>query len=156
MKIKLADIVEQLEMTTDTGNSFLNRTTGELFYMPDDIFGYVEDADENDDYQDLAEWERELVLIAKDINETNNYVRLPGKFDLNEYDIMEKFCLSIGDDKLREMLYYSIKGSGAFRRFKENIRSYGIEADWFEYKKDELRRVAIDWCESNNIEIDAG
>ena len=68
-----------------------------------------------------------------------------------EYQIMEAFCLSLDDVKLKDKMYYSIKGSGAFRRFKDNIFEYGIEQNWFKYRRDAFKRIAINWCEENNI-----
>ncbi|UCE04655.1 MAG: hypothetical protein JSW07_13635 [bacterium] len=47
---------------------------------------------------------------------------------------MERFCLSLDDDKLRKDMYYSIKGGGAFQRFKQNIRRFNIEDDWYEFR----------------------
>ena len=64
---------------------------------------------------------------------------------------MEKFCLSLGDKNLSNKLYNSIKGSGAFQRFKKNIYEYGIKKDWFNYRLEAFRQIAIDWCEENDI-----
>jgi hypothetical protein len=35
--------------------------------------------------------------------------------------------LSITDQRISEELYYSIKGKGAFRRFRDMIRRFDIE-----------------------------
>lgn len=43
---------------------------------------------------------------------------------------MEGFCLSTKDEELSDTMYYSLKGSGAFQRFKINILKYGVEKDW--------------------------
>jgi hypothetical protein len=63
---------------------------------------------------------------------------------------MERFCLSL-DDPLRETMYRSIKGSGAFRRFKENIRRYGIEDTWYKYRDEKIKEIAREWCEYYEI-----
>src|SRR3972149_6333319 len=100
MKVKITEIVDQLEISFDTGNSYLNKATGELYYISDDIFGYLDRADEGESFEDLPDWERELVTVAKEINETDSYVQLPSKYELNEYRIMERFCLSLDDEQL--------------------------------------------------------
>lgn len=79
---------------------------------------------------------------------------MPSEFDIHEYRIMERFCLSLENDKLRDIMYYSIKGKGAFRRFKNNIRKYNLEQDWYEYRDEALRTIAIEWCEENGIEYE--
>ncbi|MHC4632348.1 MAG: UPF0158 family protein, partial [Planctomycetota bacterium] len=46
------------------------------------------------------------------------------------------------------------KGRGAFRRFNDAIRDYGIADDWYKYRDDALKEIAIEWCEENGIEFD--
>ena len=152
MQIKINGILEQLELSFDTGKSYLNRLTGEFIYISDDIFDYVED----DNLEGLADWEKDLTVIAKEINETDNYVQLPTKYEVNEYAIMEKFCQSVVDDRLKEILYSSIKGSGAFGRFKEIVRKHNIQEDWFSFRTEELKMIATDWCERNKLQLIAG
>lgn len=65
---------------------------------------------------------------------------------------MEDFVLSINDNKLSDELYYAIKGSGAFRRFKDLIQRYGIADDWYKYRDNKYREIAIQWCEENDME----
>jgi hypothetical protein len=64
---------------------------------------------------------------------------------------MESFCLSIPDEKLSELLLNQIRGSGAFRRFKDTIYRYGIEKDWFRFRADAYKEIAIDWLENNDL-----
>jgi hypothetical protein len=45
-------------------------------------------------------------------------------------------------------------GSGAFGRFKDAIHYYDIAEDWYKYRDNALRQIAIDWCQENNIEFD--
>lgn len=64
---------------------------------------------------------------------------------------MEEYCLEIEDDNIREAMYSSIKGRGAFRRFKDNINRFGIEEHWYKYRDEAIKRIAIEWCEGNGI-----
>lgn len=64
-----------------------------------------------------------------------NYIPIPSKFDINEYSIMEEFCIDIDDDKLNDELYSAIKGRGAFRRFKDLIQRNGLADDWYTYRE---------------------
>ncbi len=61
-------------------------------------------------------------------------------------------ALSIDDEKIRNIVYSSIKGSGEFRRFKDNIHKYDITDEWYEYKSEALKQMAIDWCKENSVE----
>jgi hypothetical protein len=101
---------------------------------------------------DYPEWQQDNIRIAKDfIENEDNYLALPDKFDFNEYQIMEKFSLSLQDQEASELLYSSIKGKGAFRRFKDAVQRLKLSDEWFAYRDAALRQLAIDWCESNQI-----
>jgi len=67
---------------------------------------------------------------------------------------MEKFCLSLNDSEMSETFYNLIKGSGAFGRFKNAIHEYDIADDWYKYRNDVLREIAIEWCQEKGIEFD--
>ena len=99
----------------------------------------------------FPDWQQESIKIAQEILENDDYIPLPDKYEIHEYDIMEKFCLSINDDELRDIMYYSIKGSGAFRRFKDNILRYDIEEDWYKFREEAFREITVEWCEYNKV-----
>jgi len=80
-----------------------------------------------------------------------DYIELPGKWKINEYNIMENFCGSIRNEKISNALYYAIRGRGAFRRFKDAIIRFGIEENWYRFREEALKDIAIRWCERNDI-----
>jgi len=65
---------------------------------------------------------------------------------------MENFCISLDDEKISKPLCQAIFGGGAFNRFNNYIHKYGIADDWYKYRYNSMRRIIIDWCESNNID----
>jgi len=150
MKIKLDDVIEQVELANESSNSYFNKATGEIHQISDEVEMYAEE-DLEDDF--IPEWEKEIIPIAKDIKENpDNYIPFPTQFDIHEYSIMEKFCLSLVNEDLRDTMYSSIKGSSAFQRFKKNIDRFGIVEDWYKFKSDALKEIAIEWCNDNGIE----
>ncbi|MFZ2148196.1 MAG: UPF0158 family protein [Sedimentisphaerales bacterium] len=152
IRIKLNDIIEGLEFESDERNSFLDKKTGEVVSISDEEMQAAED---DEPIEDFPDWQQDFVRIAKEIvDETGNYIALPTKFDIDEYSIMEKFCLSLNDSEMSEELYSAIKGSGAFRRFKDAVQDYGIADDWYKYRNDALKEIAIEWCQENGIEFD--
>ena len=64
---------------------------------------------------------------------------------------MEEFVFSLQDIKIREVLACAISGKGAFRRFKETIKKYGIEDQWYKYQHEQLQKKAIEWCRQNGL-----
>ncbi len=151
MKIKLDDLIEHIEFANESNQSYFNKMTGEIHLIPEEVERYAEQNIEEDDF--IPEWEKEIIPILKNIQQNpDNYIPLPDQFYIDEYSIMERFCLSLQDENLREKMYSSIKGSGAFQRFKNNIHHYGIADDWYKYKDEALKELASEWCEENEIE----
>jgi hypothetical protein len=148
-KVLLRDIVEALEMQTDEFLSFVDLVTGRVETVSRDLLSQAEesDKDEPDDLDD-DEWE-----LAKRIAANAGFVRLPTKFDIHEWSIMEEFSRSLSSDRVREELLDAIHGPGAFRVFKSAIRRLKIESDWFASRDRALREIAIEWCHENGIEI---
>ena len=146
--VKLTDIIEGLEFQSDEGSSHLNTTTGEVVYVTDEE---LRAAEEKEPLDDFPAWQHEAIRIANDILETNYYLPLPTKFDIHEYRIMERFCYSVDDDDMRDALCNAIRGRGAFRYFKDKIHAYGIADDWYQYRDESLREIAIAWCEENGV-----
>jgi len=88
---------------------------------------------------------------SRDIIETDHYLPLPTKFDIHEYSIMERFCLSVDDDDMWDDLCNAIHGRGAFRHFKDRMQAYGITEVWYRYRDAALREMAMAWCEAHEI-----
>jgi hypothetical protein len=146
--ISVKDIVDEMDILSDEISSFLDKRTGELVTLSDEMFSAAE---EDSDIHEYPEWQRELIIKAKEVLESDEYLQLPSKFDIHEYQIMEEFCRALNDRTIRNTLLAAIKGSGAFRRFKDAICTYGIETEWLAYREKELTAIAIDWLKKNNI-----
>jgi len=149
LKVDLEDVLEALELRTRESNYFYYKKTGVVFMIMDDE---LRTGEEDFDLDDFPEWQRENIKAAADIISTDDYIRLPDDYEIDDYSIMEDFCYSIEDEELSEELLYAIRGNGAFRMFKEKIYQYEIEDDWYDYKDQRYREIAIEWCEENNIE----
>ncbi|MEJ2702032.1 MAG: UPF0158 family protein [Sedimentisphaerales bacterium] len=151
-RVRLADIIEGIESQSDENTSFLNAVTGEVVVISD---YEMRAAEESDPIEDFPEWEQDQVSIAREIiAETGDYIPLPTQFDIHEYGMIERFCLSVNDPKLSDLFSGLIRGNGAFRRFKDAVRKHGLEDDWHAYHNEALKEIAIDWCRENDIDWD--
>ena len=146
--VKLKDIIEGLEFLTEEGSSYLNTTTGEVVYVTTEE---LRAAEEDAPLEDFPAWQHDAIRIAGEILATDHYLPLPDRFEINEYRMMERFCLSVDDDDLRDDLCDAIRGRGAFRRFKDRMQAYGIAEAWCRYRDEALREIAIAWCEAHDI-----
>ncbi len=152
IRVKLDEIIDGLESQSDESSSYLNKKTGEVVFITDEELRAARD---DEPIEDFPDWEQDQIRIAREIvAETGDYISLPTKFDMNEYHVMERFCLSVDDPEISDVLYGSIKGNGAFRRFKDAIYRYGIEDEWYSYRDNARKEIAIEWCRENNIEFE--
>jgi Uncharacterised protein family (UPF0158) len=153
MAVRLSDIVDALQMQFDETPSFLDLETGQVVTVPLDLIRaaeeveYEDDEGKDDKSEPDEEWE-----FAKRAAFLDRVKKLPTTFDVHEWAIMEEFSESVESDRTRDDLLSAIHGSGAFRYFKDSIQRYGIEKDWYRFRDQALRRIAIDWCEENDIQ----
>jgi hypothetical protein len=148
LPVKLQNILEGLAFLTDEDSSYLHTMTGEVVYITDEE---LRAAEEEQPLEDFPAWQRDALRIAKDILDTDLYLALPTQFDIHEYQLIERFCLSIEDDNQRDELCQAIRRQGTFHSFQDKIHAYGIAEAWYRYRDEALREMAITWCEEHGI-----
>jgi hypothetical protein len=139
--VSLRDLVDELQTLSHESHVYLKKSTGKAISIRDDDFEMVRNMEEFDEIEEAND-DRETINDAdgysdleieffQDVKNVlamdDDYLKLPGKFDIDEYEIMERFCLSVSDEKTSEVLLGKIHGSGAFSRFKDTIYRYRIE-----------------------------
>lgn len=129
--IKLSNIIDELDMMSSERQSYLNIKTGDIVTISD-YLGSEEDADN----------------IEKN---PDDFALLPTQYDINEYSIMEDFFDEIDDEEIKCKLYESIRGKGAFRRFKNTIYYLNLKDQWYNFRAKAFNKIAIEWCEENDI-----
>jgi hypothetical protein len=154
--VELSKIIEAMEFQGLDGSSYFDKTNAETATFTTEEFQAADNGDSLDDYPEWQHDNLELArkVLAQENNEDksdNRFIGLPTKFDIDEYRIMEKYCFSVGDEKIAEVLYRAIKGSGAFRRFKDSVHQLDVAEDWYQYRDETIKRMAIEWCEQNGI-----
>ena len=146
--VSIKDVVNEMDVLSDEHSAFLNRHTGELVTLSNEEISAAEEDENIDEY---PEWQQDMILKAKEVINSDDYLALPSKFEIHEYHIMEEFCHAVEDDKIRGNLLDKIRGRGAFSRFKNAIRMNGIEEEWYRFRQEELEKIAIEWLEANEI-----
>ncbi|ACL05923.1 conserved hypothetical protein [Desulfatibacillum aliphaticivorans] len=146
-KASLKAIIDEMSMSFDEATSYLEKETGKVFMVSDEAFSLVKDGDDPPDWQ-----EEEVELGKKVLENGESFIELPDKYEINEYGMMEDFIDSLEDERVAEDLSDAIGGKGAFRRFKDGIHHHGVQEDWYKFKDQALKKIAMDWCESEDIE----
>jgi hypothetical protein len=148
LPVKLQDVIDALQFTEDCNSYFLDRRTGEIELITEEVWSAAEDDEPLSSY---PEWERNLILKAREIQNTDHFIELPNKTDINSYEIMERFCHQYQNRQISEKLSAVIKGKGAFRRFKNMIDDLEIHDEWHHFEHQQLEDLAVEWLEANGI-----
>lgn len=119
MTILLKQVIDAIEMACDPYTEFYDRKTGKTVSLPDPMW--------------TGEADEELEALLE--SESDRFLRFPTKFEIHEYSIMESFTEALPAGKIRNELVQAIRGKGAFRRFKNTIRYYGIEQLWYTHNE---------------------
>ena len=136
MKVNLSVVLDAIEMADDNYTYFLDLETGESVFLVDELITGLDNEGLEDEIEENFE----------------RYLRLPTKFEIHEYHIMEEFVWSLPEGRQQDMLERAIQGRGAFRRFKDKVYDLGLEKKWFQYEADTYRKMAIEWCRDHGIE----
>ncbi|MDA8334813.1 MAG: UPF0158 family protein [Peptococcaceae bacterium] len=150
MRVKIEDIVGELDGQPDDWRSFLDVKTGEIVGVT------VEElrAAEEERLDQFPAGQENVINMAAEILDQDRFLPLPTSYKVHEYGIMERYCLSLENDRLSEIMSKAIRGSGAFRRFKDTIERYGLAEDWYAFRAEALREIAVEWCGDNGIEYE--
>jgi len=137
MTIKLEQVLEAIETADDAFTYFYDTQTGETVFLSDEIITGERD-----------EALEELIENAP----AGRFLRFPTKYDIHEYSIMEDFVYSLSPGVARQELANAICGRGAFRRFKNGIRCHRLEQQWYDYRDQAYREIAIRWYQEQGLE----
>ncbi|MDA0831951.1 MAG: UPF0158 family protein [Planctomycetota bacterium] len=148
LPVSLKAIVEEMDMQFDESQAYINKVTGELVTVGEEEMRAAEDGE---DLSDFPEWQQGAIKKAASVLASDDYLQLPDKFDIHEYEIMQRFCWSVKNDNVREELKRAISGKGAFRYFKDTIHQHNIADNWYRYRNTALEEIAAGFLEAHGI-----
>lgn len=139
MKVKLQEVLEALEGAGMEIEYYYDVQNQEILMIFDGMVN--------------GEYNPEL-LEAVSEGFIDEYIPLPGQYDINEYRMMEDFIYELPTGRIQDDLEQAIRGKGAFRRFKDHLYDLGLEQKWYKYRDDSYEKIARDWCKRFGIEIE--
>lgn len=154
-KINLEDIVNELELISDDGISFLNKTTGQFFHFSSKEMEYAENG--IDINRSLPEWQIKKINNVREIFKSNNYVKLPTKNEINEHGLMINFLRNNPNQNLiKEVVNLEQDNNVNYWQLRKVILQFNIGDEWYRYKREAFQKIAIDWCYKNAGSIASG
>lgn len=148
--VSLRDVIDEMEIMSDEARAYINRKTGELITVTDEMFALAEDPDEAEAAPD---WQKEFMPKVREVAASEDFIPLPGKFEIHEWSIMERFARSLTDASVRDDVDSALHGRGAFRRFKDVVHRLGLADEWYRFRDAALAEIAVDFLEANGIEF---
>jgi hypothetical protein len=129
--VTLSKIIDGLEMVDNIVDCYYNQEKDEIFLS------------------NIGEYEK---LTEDEIDELfEESIILPIQYEINENQIMLDFIDTIENEKLKAELQKLIQGKGAFKRFKDYCFESNIIQDWYKYKEQKYKEIAIEWCKQNEL-----
>ncbi|MEN8205428.1 MAG: UPF0158 family protein [Pseudomonadota bacterium] len=147
--VSLKLVVNEMDVISDDVTAYINKKTGELCAISEEEVNIIEAGNEDNEF--IPEWQREILPKVREVLESDDFVALPDQFEIHEYSIMERFCLSLSDEGLQDELLRAIRGSGAFHRFKDAIHRKEIQDDWYRFRSEAFKSIASNFLESEGI-----
>ncbi len=115
-------------------SAFVSRTTGETYWVSDDL---------GDDEE-----------LPEDLDENDDYVEIPHKHDLDlgqelVWRFVNREIPGLGS-KVREIF----GRRGAYRRFKDFLAGLNLLETWYQFENDATERALREWCKDEGLELD--
>lgn len=136
MVIDLEQVLDAMELASYTAESYFDTHNGQVIHL---------------DSRTMDPDEFESACEALEIEPPGRYLRLPAKFEIHEYRLMQNFVYSMPPGAVQDDLAEAITGPGAMARFKDGVRFHGVEHDWYYFRERAYRQMAIQWCEEHNL-----
>ncbi|MGH7612530.1 MAG: UPF0158 family protein [Gemmatimonadales bacterium] len=149
-RVSLKDILEGMEFQSDEVTAYLHRSTARVIAVSDEALQTAEEGVGTDAGIDELELADARGILAGG----DDYLPLPDRFEIDEYRMMERFTAGISDLAAQEQVRDALRGSGAFRRFKDAVRQLGLADEWYRYRDRGYEDVARAWCEEHGIVVD--
>ena len=156
--VNLIDVVDNMGMAYDSVRFLYDREIDEIVMVFTDALNVAEELEEDADLEEAAQHTEsdveEMELAVRIVNDDGSvFVSLPSQWDIDEYSIMCDFVDTLPDSSMRDRLAHKLRGSGAFRRFKDGVHQYDIADAWYRYRDQRLIVIAQRWCQRNDIPL---
>ena len=132
-RIKLEDIIVAIDLPNRDWRSFMNRQTGVIVTIGDDM-AMGPDGE----------------LDPEDIEESDDLLPLPTSAEIDEWSMMEEFAQQ-RPEPLSEELLDGISGRGAFRMFRIIVKRAGVEDEWYRFREKAFASIAREWLDQHAI-----
>ena len=134
---QLQGAVDWVSSDSLMNEAYICRTTGRIFWVPDDL-------ETDDDMEDPPD----------DIQDIEKYVLVP---DSHELDLGNKLAFDFAAQYLADQydeVRTIFRRKGAFGRFKVLLHRQNLLEEWYAFSEEQTRKALTNWCESEGLEVE--
>lgn len=135
MTLDLDDLIDAMMAGERGSEYYLDTRSGEIILRSEQNMS-ARELNEVDDLLDEA-WDHIL--------------EIPDQREVGGLSINRKFIWDLPEGKAKEALNTALSGKGAYRRFKDAARNYGLLDRWYEFEDDYYTQFARNWCQENEV-----
>ncbi len=171
LEVDLSELEIAFDDSSWEHSYYLDRETGEVVMVTDEISHQVEHIYEEDVPGDAAdeevnittilerlslpEWEKDALRKADQVEKGfgERYISVPRSESSDAYRDMEDFISTVRDQRLQARLWQAIEGRHPFRRFKDVLAYSAADQDrWFSFKDNRIRERVLEWLKEEGIQ----
>ncbi len=150
-RLSLQAVVDRLASVGDDETTFVDRGTGRLVTLGDELVANLGADEPLDEALDFSE--AELEDLRRRLR-SGTLLPLPTKAQTKEFQLQERFCAGLPEGPQREQMLKVMRGQTGFRSFEGAVARLGIAEQWQQYRDTAFARVAIVWLERNKLPFD--
>ncbi len=150
-RLSLRAVVDRLASVGDDETTFVDRGTGGLVTLGDELVANLGADEPLDEALDFTE--AELEDLRRKLR-TRALLPLPTKAETKEFQLQERFCAGLAEGPQREQMLKVMRGQTGFRSFQGAVARLDIAEQWQQYRDTAFARVAIIWLERNKLPFD--
>lgn len=148
--VDVEEVAMAMDYNTYEYTHYLNTETGEVVMVEDNLMDF--DYDDELAIRRLPEWQRELMPVLRQIDETDIFEAIPAIPITEKIAAMVAFSEQVKPSEMREKLLKALGGPNGMRKFKGVLTYHPeLEHQWYLFEEDYLSQQVVDWLSSLNL-----
>lgn len=146
--VDVDEVAMAMSLNTYEYTHYLNTDTGEVVMIEAGLMDF--DYDDELAIRRLPEWQRELMPVLRQIDETDIFEAIPSIPVQEKIEVMFNFAQLVETEELQGKLFQALQQEHlGMRKFKSILAYYPeIEQQWFLCEEEYLRRQVLEWLAS--------
>jgi hypothetical protein len=151
IEIDWTGLIHAFESGSAETHFYLDRQTGKIITVAEEALRHAEASP----YAPMPEWIQNAAWQAAQVRDEcgTRYLPIPQADTADEYRDLEAFIGTVADPRLQSELWRAIRGTGAFRRFRDALVSHPPERQrWLIFRGARMQTRMNEWLAGVAVE----